>query len=343
MVCRSRDPDVSSALTISHSIRESGEDILEGLLLCINPQCQYEYPIIDGIPFLVPNLRQYLSANIEFLQTRTYLSATTLSVLGDCCGPAAQFEVTRQQLSSYSWCHYGDLDPQNSDADAGSTASLLNAFASYDLAKTAGPTLDLGCSVGRTTLELAQQTRGLALGVDVNISMLRLASATLRTGQVRFPRKRVGLVYDDRSFSVSFPESSNVDFWACDAANLPFAEPQFSRCVCLNTLDSVPSPIALLHSIAQNTVTDGIINLACPYDWSAAVTPVEAWIGGHSQRGNQGGLSDLTLESVLSDNRYGLNGMFQVVRQQTDIPWIVRLHDHSRMAYSVHAVSLRRL
>ena len=343
LVCRSRDPDVSSALTISHSIRESGEDILEGLLRCSNPQCQYEFPIIDGIPFLVPNLRQYLAANIEFLQARTDLSATTQSVLGDCCGPAAQFEVTRQQLSSYSWCHYGDLDPENSDTDAGSTASLLSTFATKDLGIAEGITLDLGCSVGRTTLELAQQTRGLALGVDVNISMLRLASAILRTGQVRFPRKRVGLVYDDRSFPVSFSESSNADFWACDAANLPFAGPLFSRCVCLNTLDSVPSPIALLHSIAQNTVADGMINLACPYDWSAAVTPVEAWIGGHSQRGEHGGLSDLILESVLSDDRNGLNGLFRVVHQQNDVPWIVRLHDRSRMTYSVHAISLRRI
>ena len=70
--------------------------------------------------------------------------------------------------------------------------------------------MDLGCSVGGTTFELAQQTGRLVLGVDLNLAMLRLAMAALQRGVVQYPRKRTGVVYDRRRFAVSFPNAEKA-------------------------------------------------------------------------------------------------------------------------------------
>ncbi len=333
--------DLTSRLAISQTVGEVDGDIREGLLRCTNAACQYEYPIIDGIPFLLPNLPEFLAANADIIRARTDLSPLTNSVLGDCCGPDSGFNVTRQHLSSYGWCHYGDRDPQNSDTDAGSTVQALRCLKNRPAAVN-GPVIDIGCSVGRTTFELAETYEQLTLGIDLNIAMLRTASDVLRDGRVKYPLRRVGVVYDEREFETSFRHSDNVDFWACDATNLPFADNTFQHCVSLNTLDSVPSPVGLLHSIGRITAPGGTAQLACPYDWTSSVTRIEGWIGGHSQRANHEGTSEQVLRQLLHPPSE-LSQRLRIEFEQDDIPWTVRLNDRSKMSYRLHAVLLRQI
>ncbi|MEZ4469763.1 MAG: hypothetical protein R3F60_02955 [bacterium] len=87
-----------------------------------------------------------------------------------------------------------------------------------------GPAIEIGCSVGRTSFgKLAARHRGLVLGVDVNVSMIRLASRVLVEGEVRYPRRHVGIVFDRRTLPARFPDADRVDFWIADAQALPFA------------------------------------------------------------------------------------------------------------------------
>lgn len=345
LICR--DPaGPTSPLVISHAIREAADDILEGILRCANPECQFEYPIIDGIPFLLANLRGYISANLSVLRSRSEFSSTLESVIGDCCGPASEFETQRQQMSSYGWCHYGDLDDGSSDAGAGSTARLLESMLELTVSQPAaanGTVLDVGCSVGRTTFELAERQGALALGVDVNPGMLQTASRGLRSGVIDFPLKRVGLVYDERRISMPFENRENVDFWACDALDLPFLGDTFTAGLCLNTLDSVPSPVGLLQSLGRVLSDEAIVHFACPYDWSSAVTPVENWIGGHSQRAAHGGMSGKLLRQWIDQEQFGKSERFQIVAERDNCPWVVRLHDRSRMIYDVDTMALQCL
>ena len=73
-----------------------------------------------------------------------------------------------------------------------------------------------------TSFALAEGEDRLVLGVDLSFPMLRLASEALRREQVRYPRRRVGVVYDARELDVSFPRMEAVDFWAADAIALPW-------------------------------------------------------------------------------------------------------------------------
>ena len=109
--------------------------------------------MLDGIPLIVAPIRDYVSANLTQIHARGDLSETLEGILGDCCGPGSAFDATRQQLSSYAWDHYGDLDPEpeTQAADApkpGSVVCLLDRALTLAGEMPAGPAIDVGCAVG---------------------------------------------------------------------------------------------------------------------------------------------------------------------------------------------------
>ena len=277
-VCRTRGAE--SPVALADIYREEGEHVVEGALRCTDPGCLSEFPILDGIPLLLPNLRAYVAGSIDQIYPRTDLSAATESLLGDCCGPGSAFDITRQHLSTYAWDHYADLDPEEAPEEVpgdspGSVLRLLTRALALAGELPSGPILDLGCGPGRTSFALAAPgvTRCQVLGVDLGFPLLRLASTVLRQGQMRYPRRRVGVVYDRRDFPVRLAGSAAVDFWGCDASALPFRDGTFAAIVALNVLDCVPSPYDLLAALPRLLAPGGKALLTCPYDWSPGATP----------------------------------------------------------------------
>lgn len=377
-VCRTHDS--SFALRIAEAACEENGHIVEGALHCTNANCLREFPIVDGIPLIVANIRQYVSENVLAIYGRKDLSSFVESMLGDCCGPGSMFDQTRQHLSSYAWDHYGDLDPEDAgkpgsgsgdqtsrltpqpgplpfeergrkDGGFGAQISaanprpgsmLKNLEAGLALAQPLaanGVVLDAGCSVGRGSFALAERCEELVLGVDLSFAMLRVASEVLRHGKVRYPRRRAGLVYERREFSTDFVRQENVDFWACDAAALPFPDESFSLAVNMNLLDCVYSPRDLLVSLGRVLKTGGKMVLACPYDWSAAATPVEGWLGGHSQRSPAAGSCETVLRTLLTPKAHpGSVNTLRLIGECENLPWHVRLHERSTMTYKLHLV-----
>jgi SAM-dependent methyltransferase/uncharacterized protein YbaR (Trm112 family) len=343
-VCRGPDQP-GFPLKVAQVEAEAKDYIVEGVLHCTNRECQREFPIVDGIPILVANLRQYVSDNILSLYGRRDLSGFSETLLGDCCGPNSVFDTTRQHLSSYTWEHYGDLDPQETPDEPRPGSMLATLEAASELAQPLlpGPILDAGCSVGRAAFALAEKINELVLGVDMNFSMLRLASDVLRHGIVRYPRRRVGVVYERREFPVRFDNAEQVDFWACDATALPFPAATFALAVNLNVLDCVESPRELLLSIANVLRPGGKTVLACPYDWSPHATAFEAWLGGHSQRSPMEGASETVLRALLSPGEHpGAITTLRLTGERDGLPWNVRLHERSVMTYKLHMVAAMR-
>jgi len=332
-------------LSISRSEREQPGHLIEGVLGCTNPACLREYPILDGLPLLVSDIRSFVQHNLLALGWRDDLSECTESILGDCCGPGSGFDTIRQHLSYYAWDHYGDRDPREvpDEPRPGATVRLLHRGLELLPGTPTGPILDIGCSVGRTSFALAERFQQTVLGIDLNHAMLRLAARVLHRGQVAYPRRRVGLVYDRREFSVEFASKERVDFWACDALALPFADASCALVVCLNVLDSIASPLELLRSLARVLQPGGMALLACPYDWSPAATPVEAWLGGHSQRGPHRGASEPLLRGLLTPGAHPeAIASLHIVAELDDLPWQVRLHDRAAVTYRVHLVAVQK-
>lgn len=335
-------------MRLAHVERESHDHILEGALHCSNPNCLREFPIIDGIPLLIANIRQYINDQILSIYGRRDLSDYVESIIGDCCGPNSAFDQMRQHLSSYTWNHYGDLDPaeHGTDVTTGSAVQILRegcnmAGLGYGTSASGAksPAIDLGCSVGRTTFELAKQTGGLTLGIDLHFAMLRVASEVLHTGRVAYPKRRVGVVYERRELPVKLAGSELVDFWAADAAALPFVAGTFSFGTALNLLDCVTSPREVLVSLGRVLQPGAKAVLACPYDWSPTATAVEGWLGGHSQRSELRGSPEAVLRLLLTPNGHAnAVNTLRLASERAELPWHVRLHERSTMIYKVHLV-----
>jgi SAM-dependent methyltransferase/uncharacterized protein YbaR (Trm112 family) len=339
-------------LDLTLEVAADPASVREGLLQCPAPECLQEYPIVDGLPILVPDVRGYLAAQLPHLRARSDLSSAIEGLLVEAAGPGSSLDATFSQASSYGWDHYGEFDPAApSDAtgeqQSGSVVRVLDAILA--LAARAGhglgdgPVIDLGTGPGRAAIELASRCAGPVVGTDLGLHLAAQGAAVARTGRVRYPLRRGGLRYDWRDFAVPLAGASSADFWIADAVRLPFAGATFSGVVALNLLDCVYSPLDLLAEIARVLRPGGLLLLASPYDWTGGATPVEAWIGGHSPRGIEGGASDAVLRRLLTPGAHpaSVTG-FRLVAESDGMSWHVRLHDRSTVEYRLHLAVAER-
>jgi SAM-dependent methyltransferase/uncharacterized protein YbaR (Trm112 family) len=334
----------TAELTIGTVVSERDGDVIEGMLLCSSPACQCEYPIVDGVPVIAAEVRGHVASQLPILRARRDLSPVMDSLLGDCAGPGSDFMRTRYQVSSYARGHYGDLDPGAPAPREGSLAALVDAALSLLPGPPRGLWLDAGCSVGRATFELAARTGDLVLGVDLNLAMLAVARQVALTGRVTHALRRLGIVYDQRSFDVDLGHRDRVDFWACDAMALPLDDASVDGVVSFNVADCIASPLAHLMEIGRVLRPGAEVALTTPYDWAENVTPLEAWIGGHSQRGPSAGEGTAEMRRVLSDRMpAGADAGLRLFAEREAVPWHVYVHARASMHYQVHAIAARRV
>ncbi|RYY15023.1 MAG: methyltransferase domain-containing protein [Alphaproteobacteria bacterium] len=342
-----RDRGQSLPLLLGEITAEAQDDVEAATLVCAEASCRAEFPIIDGIPIIMANLRQHLGERAVELLLRDDLDPAVLSLLGDALGPDSWFDQIRQGVSTYAWDSYADADPaeaagaQLPGAARRCLAALLALIDPVAVA-AAGRVLDLGCAGGRTAFEVAAAApSGLVLGIDSNLSLLRLARRAARQGEVDYDRRRIGLVYDRRRFTADLPGRDRVDFWACDATALPLAAGSADLILALNLLDCVPDPVGFLHHLAAMLRPGGALLVATPFDWATRATPALHWIGGHSQRGPGAGAAEPLLRSLLAgEHERGPAGL--TVVGETDQDWHTRLHERAAVSYRTHCIAAKK-
>ena len=307
------------ALKVSKTVRGDAREVEEGLLEC--SECQHLFPVIDGIPLLARDLRRVVSEQILGVIQRADLSETTLSLLGECCGSASPFDSARQHVSSYAHGHYEEKG----------VVRILEAGLERAGA-VSEPILDVGCSVGGTTLALA--ARGLVLGVDLSFGMLRAARRFARGGAVTYARRVSGLVYEERTVAVDAAHAANADFWCADALALPFRAGTFGLASSVNLLDCVASPLEHLRALSDALRPGGAALVATPFDWAPSATPVEQWLGGHSRRTGPEVVRALAGSEQLRELR--------VAAEIDGLEWPLRLHERAEMRYRVALFVLRK-
>lgn len=141
-----------------------------------------------------------------------------------------------------------------------------------------GRALDLGCAVGRSTLELARHF-GDVLGIDYSARFVSEAQrmARDRSAVVRVPRE--GAALDEVRLALSDELlADGVRFEQGDACALPSDLGGFDFVLMANLIDRLPDPAACLARAPKLVAPGGWLAITSPYTWLEQYTPREKWL-----------------------------------------------------------------
>ena len=89
-------------------------------------------------------------------------------------------------------------------------------------------------------------------------------------------------------------------------------------------------------SVRDMLACDGNAIIATPYDWSTP-TPMQNWVGGHSQLGPDGGRPESLVRQMLAaDQNPRTIRNLSLVGEIENYPWELRVHDRHWNSYSLH-------
>lgn len=145
--------------------------------------------------------------------------------------------------------------------------------------------LDLGCSVGRSSFELARFC-GHVTGIDFSNRFIECAERLRRHGAVEFDYVEEGsLTRRGRAVIPADIETERIVFRTGDAMNLPEDARGFDVVLMANLIDRLSDPRRCLARMPSLVKPGGQLIISSPYTWLAEYTPPEHWLGGFSREG----------------------------------------------------------
>jgi SAM-dependent methyltransferase len=333
-ICRDR-PGGPASLGVADDFASDPSGVRHGVLRCADPGCAAEFPVVDGLPIVRADARDFLAAAQGALRRRADLPDALERVLADTIDPGTREDLDRYYLSVYA------RDAYPGEGETSGIVALLDEVLTISGAPLVpgGAVLELGCGVGRACFELAARGQIRVVGIDANLPMLRCAAGVRDEGVARFGVRRAGVLYEPVERAHDSVGRERVELWCAEALDPPFAEGSFDTVLALNVLDCVASPVKLLQRASAMLRPGGRLMLTTPYDWTAGVTPMEAWLGGHSPRSDLAGDPASVLRDLLDPDAPGqtIDGLRQTAEKDR-LPWSTRLHDRARLEYTVHAI-----
>lgn len=228
--------------------------------------------------------------------------------------PASNYE-TDKLLSEYAEFHYGDSYFGVPNFSQALSDIAVDAMQGKPMHKA----LDLGCAVGRATLELAKHF-GHVTGIDFSARFINLGVQFAQQGVLRYTLTDEGelVFYKERRLDELGLDTANerVEFFQGDACNL---KPHFSGydlILAANLIDRLYSPRKFLGTVHERLNPGGILMIASPYTWLEDHTPREEWIGGFKQSGE-----NLT---TLDGLKAALGAHFRLIRGPLEVPFVIR-------------------
>ncbi|MEL7039145.1 MAG: 5-histidylcysteine sulfoxide synthase [Cyanobacteria bacterium J06592_8] len=189
--------------------------------------------------------------------------------------------------------------------------------------------LDIGCSVGGSTFELARGFESV-LGIDLSATFIEAAETLGREGRLAYRHPDEG--ENSSQAEVCLPKGIDcrrVNFRRADACALPPELVGFDVVLAANLICRLASPRAFLGRLcgARGLVRPGgLLVLATPFTWDERFTPRDAWLGGHDG------------EDSFTVLQAELKGDFEWLETQ-DMPFLIREHAR-KFQYVVTLVSL---
>ena len=309
-------------------------DVLAGLIRC--PECAAGYPIIEGLPILLPDPARFMADHLVYGLLPQRWPSELQAWFGEAFAQSGWFPAMQRHLSVYGWDHYGGGDGGDAVVTArpGGVLRCVAAGLAGVEALPPGAVLDAGCAAGRATFALAARTEGLVLGIDVNIPLLRLARQALTESAVTYPLRDIGSRFRMQTVPVSWPCRERVDFWVADVHHPPFLPQSFACLAALNLLDCLADPVQALAALRAIVSDASLAVVSVPYDWGDAATPA----GGSSDEPGPSLAAEADAEAALRQHIARLG--WRILHEAPHHPWHLRIHRRSTVHYDNHVLLL---
>jgi putative 4-mercaptohistidine N1-methyltranferase len=186
--------------------------------------------------------------------------------------------------------------------------------------KGKGRALDLGCSVGRSTLELAKGFDE-TIGIDFSQAFIDAAEA-VRVSDPNNPLT-FSLTSEGSTVLKGFPAvvppeldtavRSRTSFETGDACDIRADIGTFDAILMANLICRLPKPMSLLERLPSLVNPGGVLVFTTPFSWLEEYTPREQWMGENGED------SFDVLKATLEKGGFTLEGRFPV-------PLLIREH-----------------
>ncbi|MBU0925870.1 5-histidylcysteine sulfoxide synthase [bacterium] len=177
--------------------------------------------------------------------------------------------------------------------------------------------LDLGCSVGRSTFELAKDFDEV-VGIDFSANFINVGVKLKTYDNLIYKVKKEGEIFEEKSVSLDSLEleeiKDKVTFMQGDACNLKDIYSGFDLIFCSNLIDRLYYPQKFLDDIPSRINDNGLLVLLSPYTWLEDYTPKENWLGGYIKDNKEVYTLD-TLKENLSE--------FELL-ETIDVPFVIK-------------------
>ncbi len=192
--------------------------------------------------------------------------------------------------------------------------------------------LDLGCSVGRSTFELAQ-TFDEVTGIDFSANFINVGVKLKKYDSLTFRVKNEGDISTEKTVSLEDfgieKNQENVTFMQGDACNLKDIYTGYDLIFCSNLIDRLYYPQKFIDDIPSRVNDNGLLVLLSPYTWLEEYTPKENWLGGYIKDNKE--VSTLeTLKTELKD--------FEL-QETIDVPFVIK-ETNRKYQHSVSQMSI---
>jgi len=222
---------------------------------------------------------------------------------------------TDELVTQYCEFHYGDSCLGVANFPQAVARLALHAMEG----RPKGRALDIGCSVGRTAFELANDF-GQVDALDFSARFIQVGAQLQRTGRIRYARTEEGglVTFQERTLEALGlrGDYANIHFMQQDATNM---KPQYSGydlVVAANLIDRLNDPARFLRELPGRMNSGAVLLIVSPYTWLETFTRKEKWLGGFKRDGEP----VTTLDGLHAE----LDAHFSLAGAPASLPFVIR-------------------